>query len=108
MSYNGMMGHLVVIDSSAESVFVSSITLPEKTYWIGARKFSSVYSWDTGPEKGVELSYTNWGQNQPSGVSSDPCLAMNSTGSWQDASCQLSFLYIIEYERMRRESFQFV
>ncbi|MEE1011295.1 MAG: leucine-rich repeat protein, partial [Acutalibacteraceae bacterium] len=62
-------GHLVTITSAEEQKVVENLKKNKKLYWIGLTdsETEGVWKWVTGEK----YSYTNWGDKEPSGSSTD-------------------------------------
>lgn len=112
MTYNGMVGHLLTITSTAEDSWISR-EFPSGVFWMGARDVGqSVYGvrtwqWAVGPDSGttftactqawwadncspVDGAYTNWHSvlwQQPDGRGSDTAgvfSVQDNSGWWYD------------------------
>lgn len=90
-------GKLALPTSDDENVQLRSL-LPGAVFdrmWMGASDAGHEGKWTAlGPESaGGELSYTNWGRNQPDGQERENCAEIMTSGLWNDAPCGHSKAY---------------
>jgi len=90
--------HLVVIGNDTERAFVHS--LDGTSRWIGLsdRLSETQFRWNTNePVNGYpSLTSVAWGANEPSGGPDENCVALNDTGSFIDASCDVEDPFVCE------------
>ena len=75
-SYRGLYGYLVTITSESENTTATAVSvasMQQGWYYTGGsdRASEGTFRWETGPEKGQTLSYTNW-WNLPIGSGPEP------------------------------------
>jgi len=87
-------GSLVVFDSTEEEEYV--VDAVRNTYagrfWIGAKRFGNGFLWDDHST----LQYTNWGAGQPSNGVGEDCVMVTPANTWNDASCNDEWRYVLE------------
>ena len=85
-----LQGHLVSIHTEAENQFIynSFHSGVERSFWIGAIKINSIWTWSDGTPWG---DYEKWGPGGPSG--DGDCVEMyiddtsNTESTWNDLTC---------------------
>ncbi|XP_053398682.1 uncharacterized protein LOC128556876 isoform X2 [Mercenaria mercenaria] len=97
-------GDLASPNSQAEQDFVFSLLqyANGQSTWIGFNDIQdeSVFNWADGRQ----VKYTNWGLNQPShtaNANQDCVLMQNKSGGWQDASCDVSHMFVCQMDKQR-------
>jgi len=89
-------GHLLVLDSAAEQVFVEAIAQPYQS-WLGLddNTTEGTFAWIDG----APLDYTYWATGEPDGGMAEGCvLALESLGRWVDRACDEDHDFICELE----------
>ncbi|XP_077116920.1 C-type lectin lectoxin-Lio3-like [Ranitomeya variabilis] len=86
---------LVMIKDRNESDSLNALIKRTRYYWIGLRRDTidiHIWKWTDGSE----VTFTNWGVNQPNFISKDQhCGALNK-GAWDDRICGNAWSYICE------------
>ena len=95
-------GHLAVIESEEESVFLDENTDGE--HWIGYNDLvlEGLFSWDGG----AGGDYENWTSNQPDGGETDDCVRIHGDGTWDDMACTALRSYICEKPAAQEEPYE--
>lgn len=106
-SIGGVAGHLAVIASAEENVFVSGLLSADA--WIGALDEANdgTWRWNGGQENGIQFSdlsgssvngmYENWDSGQPQN-NTEYWGVMNTSGVWHDWEDTSTHHYVIEWE----------
>ena len=102
VSYYGMQGHLVTINSAAENTFVTGLT---KVSWLGSNdlEVEGTFKYSAGPEAGSNVVFFAWGGGQPDNAGdNEDCMqlweALPLPNNQNDRPCSVLMPYVIEYE----------
>ena len=115
-TFRGVSGHVLTVTGLGEQAFVSNF-LQQSKVAAGAslaafdgRRIGATnsFKYTTGPEAGVQFTFTNWdsaspitGQSQPDlAITGLNCVLMSvQTGRWSDQNCGSGVsIFIVEYE----------
>lgn len=123
-NYYGMQGYLATITSRAENDFIAKLISGQGLWWLGGSDSTSegAWNWVTGPEgqssqqfwnggtNGVQVGFSNWNPNQPSGTNipaagDSDYLATDQNGGWDDQpiATSLGRGYVAEFGGMPNE-----
>ena len=98
--FGGQTGYLATITSAQENAFIyNNLPSANRTGWLGAtdEAVEGTWRWQTGPEAGDLLSYTNWSAGEPNNQSNEDCMQFVTGGQWNDISCSSSRRFVVEF-----------
>ncbi|XP_052782378.1 perlucin-like [Mya arenaria] len=94
-------GHLAEVNDVIEGKYLSGrVTALGEEFWIGLedKAVEGEWMWASSRTMLEPDAYTNWGPNEPNGVSSENCVFYHpsSNSYWADAACTRAQKYICE------------
>ncbi len=100
LSYNGIPGHLLTVDSQAENDFIVSLGGYDY-HWLGGYQPSGSpepdgnWHWVTGEP----WTYTNWPPTEPNNAGNEYALVYTADGRWNDLwGIGVTSGYVVEFE----------
>lgn len=99
-TFGGQTGYLATITSAQENAFIyNNLPTANRTGWLGANDeaVEGTWRWQTGPETGDVLSYTNWNENEPNNQSNEDCMQFVTGGRWNDVTCSTPRPFVVEF-----------
>ena len=98
--FGGQTGYLATITSAQENAFIyDNLPIANRTGWLGAtdEAVEGTWRWQTGPEAGELLPYTNWSAGEPNNQSDEDCMQFVTGGQWNDISCGSTRRFVVEF-----------
>ena len=92
---NALGGHLATSTSKEKNSFLASL-IGRKTVWLGGSDEvkEGTWQWITGED----WDYTNWTSGEPNNSKNEDFLALQPSGTWNDAGASASYYYICEWD----------